>query len=179
MTKTKFIGILDEQKHFIEIEKCNEKYLYSVTLDDQQFLVNACTIPLNGISILINNDSFDLYLDHKNQLSNSINKRIDVNMRGKIISLEIFNKEQIKIKKLQIPNFLHSGHFEIKSPMPGRIIRFLVKKGEKVTKGQGLAVVEAMKMENELQSPKNGTVKDIIAQTGKSVQADAVLLIIE
>ena len=65
------------------------------------------------------------------------------------------------------------------APMPGRITRVLVKAGEAVAARQGLVVVEAMKMENELRAPRAGTVTDVRAVEGALVEANAVLIVIE
>ncbi|TAK17500.1 MAG: biotin/lipoyl-binding protein [Acidobacteria bacterium] len=63
--------------------------------------------------------------------------------------------------------------------MPGRVVRLLVKVGDEVELRQGVVVVEAMKMENELGAPKAGRVKDIAVAEGQSVEAGRVLLVIE
>jgi biotin carboxyl carrier protein len=63
--------------------------------------------------------------------------------------------------------------------MPGRIVNLLVNEGDAVTHHQGLVVVEAMKMENELKSPKAGTVVEIRVSPGQTVEKGEVLIIIE
>ncbi|MCC6750652.1 MAG: hypothetical protein IT371_23545 [Deltaproteobacteria bacterium] len=63
--------------------------------------------------------------------------------------------------------------------MPGKIVKYLVRAGEEVTVGQGLVVVEAMKMENELRSVVDGTVKQLGAPEGQSVEAGVDLMVIE
>jgi biotin carboxyl carrier protein len=63
--------------------------------------------------------------------------------------------------------------------MPGRIARVLVRAGDTVAARQGLVVVEAMKMENELRSPRAGTVSDVRVVAGALVEANAVLIVIE
>jgi biotin carboxyl carrier protein len=65
------------------------------------------------------------------------------------------------------------------APMPGRIVRVLVEPGDDVAVRQPLVVVEAMKMENELRSPKAGRVKDVSVAAGTSVEAGRVLVVIE
>jgi biotin carboxyl carrier protein len=65
------------------------------------------------------------------------------------------------------------------APMPGRVVRVLVVHGEDVEARQPVVVVEAMKMENELRSPKAGRVKDIAVEAGTSVEAGRVLVVIE
>jgi len=63
--------------------------------------------------------------------------------------------------------------------MPGRIVRVLVEEGSEVLAGQGLVVVEAMKMQNEIKSPKKGIVKKISATVGAAVNPGDVLGIVE
>ena len=59
--------------------------------------------------------------------------------------------------------------------MPGKVVRLLVKVGDHVEAGQGLLVVEAMKMQNEIRSPKTGTVERLLAQEGQPVNAGEIL----
>jgi pyruvate carboxylase subunit B len=66
----------------------------------------------------------------------------------------------------------------VKAPMPGRVVRVLVAVGERVSARQGVVVVEAMKMENELRTPREGTVKEIAVVPGAAVESGAVLLVI-
>ncbi|HEY2821494.1 MAG TPA: biotin/lipoyl-containing protein [Candidatus Acidoferrum sp.] len=67
------------------------------------------------------------------------------------------------------------GRQKIVAPMPGKVIRLLVKPGDKVEAGQGLLVVEAMKMQNEVKSPKTGTVEKLLAKEGHPVNAGDTL----
>ena len=67
------------------------------------------------------------------------------------------------------------GRQKIVAPMPGKVIRLLVKPGDKVEAGQGLLVVEAMKMQNEVKSPKTGTVEKLQAKEGQPVNANEIL----
>jgi acetyl/propionyl-CoA carboxylase alpha subunit len=72
-----------------------------------------------------------------------------------------------------------SGDVEIRTLMPGKVVRILVQAGSKVTAGEGLIVVEAMKMQNELKAPRDGKVKSISAAEGTTVTAGASLLVLE
>jgi biotin carboxyl carrier protein len=71
------------------------------------------------------------------------------------------------------------GRQQIVAPMPGKVIRLLVKPGDKVEAGQGLLVVEAMKMQNEVKSPKTGTVEKLSAKEGQAVNAGDILVWID
>jgi len=70
------------------------------------------------------------------------------------------------------------GRQQIIAPMPGKIIRLLVKAGEPVETGQGLLVVEAMKMQNEIRSPKSGTVERLSVAEGQTVNAGEVVAVV-
>jgi biotin carboxyl carrier protein len=71
------------------------------------------------------------------------------------------------------------GRASLTAAMPGKIVRILVAVGDEVTAGQGILVVEAMKMQNELKAPRNGVVRAIEVKESDSVFAGAVLAVIE
>jgi biotin carboxyl carrier protein len=71
------------------------------------------------------------------------------------------------------------GAARIIAPMPGKVVRVLVEVGESIEAGAGIAVVEAMKMQNELKSPKSGTVLTINAEVGATVNGGDLLAVIE
>ncbi len=71
------------------------------------------------------------------------------------------------------------GQQRVTAPMPGRVLRVLVKPGDQVAHRQGLVVVEAMKMENELTAPKAGIVTEVAISQGISVEAGRLLVVIE
>jgi biotin carboxyl carrier protein len=71
------------------------------------------------------------------------------------------------------------GPKKITAPMPGKVVRLLLCEGDAVEAGAGVAVVEAMKMQNEIKSPKKGTVQKILVSEGTPVNAGDVLAIVE
>jgi biotin carboxyl carrier protein len=72
-----------------------------------------------------------------------------------------------------------SGPLRIGAPMPGKVVRILVKSGDAVRAGQPVVVVEAMKMENELRADRDGTVAEVHTHEGMSVEAGALLIVIQ
>jgi biotin carboxyl carrier protein len=68
------------------------------------------------------------------------------------------------------------GDRVVKSPMPGRVVKVLVAKGDAVEVGQGLLVLEAMKMENEVKAKVAGTVADVHVVAGAAVEGNAKLV---
>lgn len=71
------------------------------------------------------------------------------------------------------------GPQRVTAPMPGKIVKLLVKPGDKVQPRQGLVVVEAMKMENELRARAAGTVGEVRVAEGASVEAGAILIVLD
>jgi len=71
-----------------------------------------------------------------------------------------------------------SGPQQVAAPMPGRIVKVLVKAGDPVAARQPLVVVEAMKMENELRAARAGTVAEVRVVEGATVEAGAILVVI-
>jgi biotin carboxyl carrier protein len=72
-----------------------------------------------------------------------------------------------------------AGPHRVIAPMPGRIVRLLAGPGDEVQPRQPLVVVEAMKMENELSSPKAGRITEVSVAEGMSVEAGRVLVVVE
>ncbi len=72
-----------------------------------------------------------------------------------------------------------AGDGRVVAPMPGRVVKVLVAAGTRVEARQGVVVVEAMKMENELRAPRAGVVREVRVAEGASVEAQAVLVVID
>ena len=72
-----------------------------------------------------------------------------------------------------------AGPEDVRAPMPGKVVKVLVKTGDKVAAGQPLLVIEAMKMENELRTPREGIVGAVKAVEGKPVELGETLLTLE
>ncbi len=73
----------------------------------------------------------------------------------------------------------HAGEIELRTPMPGKVVKLLVQQGAEVEANQGLLVIEAMKMQNEIKSPKRGRVKRLAVQEAATVNAGELLAIVE
>lgn len=71
-----------------------------------------------------------------------------------------------------------SGPARLTAPMPGRVVRVLATEGQEVDTGEGLVVIEAMKMENELKAPRQGQVREVAVQEGQAVDAGALLVVV-
>jgi biotin carboxyl carrier protein len=72
-----------------------------------------------------------------------------------------------------------SGEQRLTASMPGRVVRVLARRGEAIAAGQGIVVIEAMKMQNEVRAPRDGIVKSLTVQEGAAVNAGEVLAVLE
>jgi biotin carboxyl carrier protein len=72
-----------------------------------------------------------------------------------------------------------SGPAAVQSPMPGKVVKILIGVGDEVKAGQGVVVVEAMKMENELKTTRDGKIKSIAVKEGQAVEAGQSLVVLE
>jgi biotin carboxyl carrier protein len=100
----------------------------------------------------------------------------EMSVNGRGFSVEVFDPRELRARKSAAEG---GGRLNIAALMPGKVIRLLVEKGQQVETGQGLIVVEAMKMQNEMKSPRAGRVADVKAKVDATVAAGEVLLIVE
>jgi acetyl/propionyl-CoA carboxylase alpha subunit len=89
---------------------------------------------------------------------------------------EALDERTRAIRDITAESSKSTGPASLVAPMPGLIVRVSVSPGDAVQAGQGLVVMEAMKMENELRAPAAGTVKTVMVEPGKAVEKGAVLV---
>ena len=180
MVKMKFSGVADKQEHRLIVDDHDgDDGIYTVEVDGQIFSVDAHAMPSQIVTVLIDNKSYDVDVDDQDLSNDPLDGRISVRVRGRVVRLEVLEERRKKMKDAQSSHFAQSGTIRIISPMPGKILRYLVAIGDEVKEGQGVVVIEAMKMENELPAPKDGVVKSIASAAGSAVDGGALLLVIE
>ena len=102
---------------------------------------------------------------------------LTVRVGGAAHPLELLDERRLRLRRAG-GKFSLEGPQRVDAPMPGKVVRVLVKVGDEVAEGQGLIVVEAMKMENELKSPKAGKVAELHAVEGAAVESGAKLAVV-
>ncbi len=165
-----YIAKLGDQSYTVEIEETG-KSLYRISVDGQEFLVDGKKTGHTNFSLIVDNRSFEIEVDYRED-------EYRVLVDGRNYHIGLLDERRVRVGGDGGANQLQ-GRQKVSVPMPGKIIALLVAEGDAVEKGQGLVIVEAMKMENEVHSPITGTVKEIKVKPGDTVEGGAVLLIVE
>ncbi len=103
----------------------------------------------------------------------------DLSIDGYRVAVEALDERARTIRDMSAATDRPVGPAHLAAPMPGMIVRLNVKEGDQVRVGQGLVVMEAMKMENELRAAASGTVLRILVSPGNVVEKGAILLEME
>ncbi len=122
---------------------------------------------------------FSVLLDHESflvRLSPGLDDTLDVSLGPRRFSISLGDLRDHAPRKRAASE---AGPQELRAQMPGKVVKILVAAGERVVLGQGVIIVEAMKMQNEMKSPKDGVVSHIGTSEGATVAAGATLLVIE
>jgi biotin carboxyl carrier protein len=139
---------------------------FRVTLDGRELSVDA--VPLGRMtSLLVDGRSHDVAVEAETD-------GYRVHFPGRSVRVELVDAA----RGAAAPARRAHGPARLTAPMPGRVVRVLVDAGAEVAAGQGVVVVEAMKMENELRSPRAGRVEQVAVREGQAVEAGALLLVI-
>ena len=152
---------------------------YDVTVNGKDVQLNGTPMDWDIVSlgngcyhVLSNGKSFDCFVDQINREEKTVT--LLVNNRNFTVALK--DRYDELLEKLGM-NAAGSGKLgDLKSPMPGMVLKILVKEGDEVKKGDSLIVLEAMKMENMLKAQGNGLVKAVKVQTGVAVEKGALLI---
>jgi biotin carboxyl carrier protein len=143
---------------------------YRVTVDGSAVVVDCRPTPL-GLSMI---------LDGRRSLDVALTERAGaewlVQWRGLNLTAVVDGRRNRRGREAAVAG---GGEQRVTAPMPGCVIRVLVKPGDEVAARQGLVVVEAMKMENELTSPKAGRVREVAVSEGTSIEAGRLLVVVD
>jgi biotin carboxyl carrier protein len=165
-----FIAKLGEETYTVEIEDVG-KSLYRVAVDGHEFLVDGKKTGRTSYSLIVDNRSFEIDVDNTED-------EYRVLVDGRNYHVNLVDERKMRVGGAQSGLQLQ-GRQKVSVPMPGKVTAVLVSEGDAVEKGQGLVIVEAMKMENEVCSPITGEVKEIKVKAGDAVEGGAVLAIVE
>lgn len=158
---------IDGKTHRLELDRIENGW--SCRLDGRAILVDAVLARPDVLSLRIGNRAFEVQCERVGSETHfwvgsqrfSVEVRDPRSLRGRVRATD------------------EQGPKKLTAPMPGKVVRILVVPGSEVEAGTGVFVVEAMKMQNEVKSPKRGTIQKILVDVGAAVNAGDVLAIVQ
>jgi biotin carboxyl carrier protein len=165
----RLVATLDGAEHQLEVEELTAHAL-RLKLGERQFDLDVRRVGPSSYSILVDHRSFDFEVVREGE-------DLMVASRGgatRVTLVDAARKSRQPGARAQA-----AGKASLKAMMPGRVVNVLVNVGDEVAAQQGLLVVEAMKMENELKAPKAGKVVEIKVKAGQTVEKGELLLVVE
>jgi biotin carboxyl carrier protein len=161
----------------VSVEREGDRY--RVTIDGKSRVVDLARVDRSTLSLIFSEDA----ASHEVAIAERLEPgELEVHLRPGVVYARLESRTRARSRRAAAgmdPFAAADGEQHIVAPMPGKVVRVLVAPGDEVKTRQGLVVVEAMKMENELRSPKDGRVKDVRVQQGTSVEAGRVLVVVE
>ena len=143
----------------------------TIAIDGRTFRVDAARVDRQTLSLLVAGRSYDVTVT-----PDAASAQLAVHVGTTPLLVALDGRRRREKQADDVP--AGTGPQRIVAPMPGKVVRLLVRSGETVRARQPVVVVEAMKMENELRAGRDGTVAEIHTQEGLSVDAGALLVVI-
>lgn len=136
---------------------------------------NIAPLPNGLISLLYQGKSYTALL----QSVDYTEKKITLSLDGKDFSFTVQEPLDLLLEKMNMSGMAAKKAEAVKAPMPGKVLKVLATPGQAVQKGDGLLILEAMKMENVLKATQAATVKQVLIQEGAAVEKGALLIEME
>ena len=160
---------------------------YITTIEDKQFLVEIIDdkhVSVDGkvyevdfesvsgqpvYSMIVNGKSHEGYVARSEDTW-------QVLLRGRLYPIIVEDEREKRLRSAAGGDVAETGEFHLRAPMPGLVVAIPVGEGQPIKKGQVLLILESMKMQNELKSPRDGTVGRVRVKPGETVEQKQTLL---
>ena len=161
----RFTAFVGDETHAVEIEQL-EDGRFRVLIDGRERIVDSRQTGPATFSLLIEHATADV----------SVSSRGDdyvVALGGRTHRLKLLDERAMRRRAR---HGAAAGGKEVRAAMPGKVVAVLVQAGATIERGQGLLVIEAMKMENEIGAPRAGTVTEVLVRPGQAVESGELLV---
>jgi biotin carboxyl carrier protein len=159
---------IDGKQYRLELDQLDGQW--DCRLDGRAVTLDAVITRQNVLSLLMDGKSYEI----KREISPT---DLHLWVGSTRYAAELRDPRSLRSRRAEAESA--DGVKKIVAPMPGKVVRILVREGTEVQVGQGVIVVEAMKMQNALKSPKQGMVQKVVVAEGAAVNAGDVLVIVE
>lgn len=155
-----------EGKEFV-VEILDEKH---VIVDGKVFEVDFESVSGQPVySLIVDGRSHESYIYQGEE-------NWQVLLRGRLYPVTVEDEREKRLRSAAGGGVAETGEFHLRAPMPGLVVAIPVAEGQEVKKGQVILILESMKMQNELKSPRDGTIGRIRVKAGESVEQKQTLL---
>lgn len=158
---------IDGKNYRLELNRSDGRW--SCRLDGREVEIDAVLVRPDVLSLRIGNKAHEIKSEH-------VGGELHLWVGNVRYAAEVRDPRSFRGRGRLVDD---SGPKKLIAPMPGKVVRVLVSVGVEVEAGAGVVVVEAMKMQNEIKSPKKGTIQKILVSEGAAVNAGDVLAIVE
>jgi biotin carboxyl carrier protein len=159
--------LIDGRSHRLDLARNGEGW--SCRVDGREIEIDAVMLGADVFSLRIGNRAYEV---ERELVSEGLNLWIG----EQCFAAEVRDPRSLKGRGRAVDDH---GPRKLIAPMPGKVVRILVSQGQAVDQGAGVLVVEAMKMQNEIKSPKKGSIQKLMVREGAAVNAGDVLAIVE
>ena len=161
----------NNEQHEIELTQNGSNL--TAEIDGKKYEIEASELEPNVYLLKHENKIFQIFVAPNNKPS----EPFAVTVGNHNFEIKIFNPKRLRGTGAESGQ--SEGASEIKTAMPGKVVRVLAEVGAEIKQGDGVIIVEAMKMQNEMKSPKDGVIKEIRFAEGATVNAGDILVVIE
>jgi biotin carboxyl carrier protein len=167
----RYYATLNGRERTVDLESLGGD-LFKVSIDGAPpHTVDATRLEGSVISLLNGNRSHEVDVEEDGEALNLL-------VSEQVLRVELVDERKKRLQPAKGAGGAE-GRFVLRAPMPGKVVKVLVAVGAEVAEGQGLVIIEAMKMENELRSPRKGKVTGVTVQEGQTVEGKALLITVE
>jgi biotin carboxyl carrier protein len=161
----RFTALVGEETHAVELLPLGEGR-YRIAIDGRVHLVDGRETAPGTFSLLLEHAAAEVSVSRRGD-------EFSVVVAGRTHRLRLLDERQ---RRRRTHDAAGDGVREVRAAMPGKVVAVLVEPGARVERGQGLLVIEAMKMENEIAAPRAGSVAEIRVRPGQPVEAGEILV---
>ena len=161
----KYIATVEDKQYLVEI--IDEKH---VSVDGKVYEVDFETVSGQPVySLIVDGKSHERYVAPGDD-------NWQVLLRGRLYPITVEDEREKRLRSAAGGGVEETGEFHLRAPMPGLVVAIPVAEGQPIQKGQVLLILESMKMQNELKSPRDGTIGRVRVKAGETVEQKQTLL---
>ena len=161
----KYIATVEDKQFLVEI--IDEKH---ISVDGKVYQVDFESVSGQPVySLIVDGKSHEGYVAQGDD-------NWQVLLRGRLYPITVEDERENRLRSAAGGGVAETGEFHLRAPMPGLVVAIPVAEGQPVQKGQVLLILESMKMQNELKSPRDGTVGRVRVKAGETVEQKQTLL---